>query len=268
MSAGRALPWILVAALAGILLYKQFGGTPHVRDAAQDGRVQVSFGAIDDRRATLTVARAEGVSGAMALSVPAGTILNNANPAEQRLLTARSVAVELDDETPSVSVELEVYCLDHFALTPSPSSTLSFASADSETEETEPVRVLAQCMEKSSASYEARKLAVWLVADGHLDIDRIAAGERLSQSYREQIREELETRMDAVPEELRKRVPGISQDQIDNALARFRSGYGLENEISRKAREQADRDIQAFSEQARIALDGCVDNVGERAFFR
>lgn len=288
MKLGKWLPWALVAVLAAVLLYQRYG--PHeLAQAMAKGDVQVQVamaggeragegGGSDDgmpndgmhdngMRVALGVIRSEGQVGRVSLTWPAGSIIHSGNPGEQRLMTARTVAVVLDDTTPTATVEVEVYCLDQFALTPTLGSPLSLPSDDgTETEETEPVRKLAQCLEDGSASYAARQFAIWMSAGKFVEQDRAVVRERLAEAYRSTLRTQAEGKLQALAETLHEQMPYLSSSQLDAAVERYRRER-FEQEIEQTALQQADRDLQAFDGEARSALAQCRDDLDTQPFY-
>ncbi len=303
MKLGKWLPWGLVAVLAAGLLYQRYGPRELVQAMAKgDVQAQVAMvggaradevGGSDDSmpndgmrddsmpndgmrndsmrndgmRVALGLTRSEGQVGRVSLTWPAGSIIYSGNPGEQRLLTARTVAVVLDDATPAATVEVEVYCLDQFALTPTLSSPLSLPTDDgTESEETEPVRKLAQCLEEGSASHAARQFAIWMSVGKFVEQDRTVVRERLAEAYRSTLRTQAEGKLQALAETLRKRMPYLSSAQLDAAVERYRRER-FEQEVERTALQQADRDLQAFDGEARSALAQCRDDLDTQPFY-
>ncbi len=283
MKLGKWLPWGLVAVLAAVLLYQRYGPR-ELGQAMAKGDVQAQVvmvggaragegGGSDDgihddgMRVALSLIRSEGQVGRVSLTWPAGSIVHSGNPGEQRLLTARAVAVVLDDATPTATVEVEVYCLDQFALTPTLSSPLSLPSDDgTDSEETEPVRKLAQCLENGSASYAARQFAIWMSAGKFVEQERTVVRERLAETYRSTLRTQAEGKLQALAETLREQMPYLSSAQLDAAVERYRRGR-YEQEIEQTALQQADRDLQAFDGEARSALAQCRDGLDTQPFY-
>lgn len=282
MNRWKWVPWLLVAVLAAALLYERFGPRD-LPDAMRSGRVQAQVAMVpiagaegDDpdgvggtagMRVALTLRRAEGHGGRVSVHWPAGSLVRSDTTGEQRLMTARDVAVVLDDASPEARVEVEVYCLDQFAVTPTAASPLSLPDDDgSVTEETEPVRKLAQCLAEGGATASARQYAIWMTANGYLLQDRATVRERLVDAYRMSLRAHAENRLKAVEADLRARMPELAPDRVDAAVERYRRDR-LEQDVERTAREQADRDANAFDGEARDALARCRDDLASQPYY-
>ena len=278
MKLGKWLPWGLVAVLAAVLLYQRYGPRELAQAMAKgDVQAQVAMvggeragesgGSDEGMRVALRLTRSEGQVGRMSLTWPAGSIIHSGNPGEQRLLTTRTVALVLDDATPTATVEVEVYCLDQFALTPTLSSPLSLPNDDgTDSEETEPVRKLAQCLENGSASYAARQFAIWMSAGKFVEQERTVVRERLAEAYRSTLRTQAEGKLQVLAETLGEQMPYLSAAQLDAAVERYRRGR-FEQEIEQTALQQADRDLQAFDGEARSALAQCRDDLDTQPFY-
>ena len=281
MKLGKWLPWVLAAVLAAVVLYQHYGPRELAAEMAK-GAVQAQVAMVDSgsdsddgsdggsdggMRVALRLSRGEGRTGRISLTWPAGSRIHSGNPGEQRLLTARTVAVVLDDATPTATVDVEVYCLDQFALTPTAASPLSLPTDDgADSEETEPLRKLAQCLEGGSASYGARQFAVWMSAGKFLEHDRTAVRERLTESYRSTLRTQAEDKLQELAENLRTQMPYLSAAQLDAAVERYRREK-FEQDIEQTAQQQADRDLQAFDGEARSALAQCQEDLDMQPFY-
>lgn len=281
MNHWKWVPWLLVFGLAAALLYERFGPRD-LPDAVRSGRVQAhvamvpaegaggdadGVGGTAGMRVALSVRRAEGYGRRMTVHWPAGSLVRSDTAGEQRLMTARDVAVVLDDAAPEARVEVEVYCLDQFAATPTAMSPLSLPDEDgSITEETEPVRKLAQCLAESGATASARQYAIWMMTNDYLAQDRATVRERLIDAYRTSLRAHAESRLKTVEADLRARMPELAPDRVDAAVERYRRDR-LEQDVERTAREQADRDANAFDGEARDALARCRDDLASQPYY-
>jgi hypothetical protein len=287
MKIWKWLPWVLVIALAVALAYERFGPRELTRAVAQ-GRVQAQVqmieaggnggdsgdaatddGAAGALRVALTLARPEGVNGRVSVTWPAGSMIRSGDPGEQRLMTALPVSVQLDDASPSATVEVEVYCLDQFAKIPTAVSALSlpaYGESQVEYEETEPLRKLAQCLAGTGASARARQYAVWMVGNRDAERGRDAVRERLVQGYRADLQAEGEARLQALAEKLRRDMAHLAPDRIEAAIDRYRRQH-LDADIERTAREQAQRDIDAYDGEAREVLRQCRDDLDAQPYY-
>lgn len=269
MNFGRWLPWVIVAVLAALLLHKTvLGGEMSVAEAAAKNLVSVGVASTSDNHVALTVTRSADASGDVTVVLAAGTVIFNADAGGQRLMTATSVTLALTDEAPSATADVEVYCLDQFALMPSTDSVLSLdmQTQDSETEEANPVRKLAQCLEDSEAGHGPRQMAIWLQAGGYLDQDYANVRRQLRESYRTTIGAQAKEKLADFAAQLRQDMPELSEDRIDAAVERYRVGK-LDAQVDKAAESQAQKDLDAFVNDARPALERCDSGVSERTFF-
>jgi hypothetical protein len=262
------LPWTITALLAAILIYNYwFSGPMTVSEAAAKNMVGVAVGGFDERSDSVSVTLSRGsASGEVIAVLPAGTVLNNGDERGQRLMTARTVTLVIAEGAPSTTARIEVYCLDQFSLRPTPTSMLSLPSVGDEgvTEETEPVRQLTECLQKTSAALRVRQLAIWLVGGSYLDQDYDVARERLIDSYRETMATQAEARRGDFEERIRRKLPNVSRARVDALIESFRARSAAAA-IENQARADADKVLRGFRESLSV-VEPCIDGFSSKAF--
>lgn len=265
----RWLPWTIAAVLAVILAYYWFSSGPMtVTQAMSRHSIDVQISSTDDQHVAVTVSQASGASGDVTVVLPAGTVIHNGDANGQRLITAAAVAFHISDSNPTQTASVEVYCLDQFKLLPTTASALSLPDQEdeTETEETEPVRKLADCMQDTAATHGARQLAIWLAEDGNLNKSYSELHEHLIDSYRASMTEQAKAKLDALADRLRRDMPNMPQDRIEAAVQRYRVGK-FSAEVDEAARAQADKDLDGYRNDARPALDKCGYDTASSNFF-
>jgi hypothetical protein len=202
--------------------------------------------------------------------VPAGAPIYGAASGEQRLAVAHAVTVRLAKGQSQASVELETYCLDQFALQPTPTSTLSFAppSDGAVVEETEPLRELIACLDGSTQPHEARQFAVWMVSQNYLDLPYAQARDRIRAAYRQVLEDQARAALDgAVREQVAAALPGASSADIDAAVARI-GGQRLAAKLDARAERMTAADLEGFLGGGALALGGCGYQTQTLEFFK
>lgn len=264
--------WILLAlAVVGAFAWFRMGaGAPVPVDRAiARGQVSVSFAAADAAHSTLTITRA-GRKGALTVVVPAGAPIYSAAPGEQRLAVARTVTVHLAGGQSQASVALETYCLDQFALQPTPTSALAFTppSDGAVVEETEPLRKLIACLDGSQQPHESRQFAVWMVSQNYLDLPYGQARTRIREAYRGVLEDQARMALNgAVRDQVAAALPGASSADIDAAVARA-GGQRLTAKLDARAERMTAADLQGFLGGGAQALESCGYQPQTLEFFK
>ena len=263
--------FLLVLAVAGaIVWFRSAANAPlPVDQAIARGRVTTAFVAADAAHSTLTVTRVNA-GGALTVVVPAGAPIYSAASGEQRLAVARTVTVRLAKGQSQASVELETYCLDQFALQPTPTSVLSFAPPSDGTvlEETEPLRKLVACLDGSAKPHQARQFAVWMVSQNYLDLPYAQARDRIRGAYRQVLEDQAQTALNgAVREQVAVALPGASSVDIDAAVARI-GGQRLAAKLDARAERMTAADLEGFLGGGAQALGSCGYQTQTLEFFK
>lgn len=265
----RWLPWTIAAVLAVILVYYWWSSGPlTVAQALSRHSIDVQVSSTDDQHVAVTISQVAGASGDVTVVLPAGTVIHNGDANGQRLITAAAVTFHISDASPTQTASVEVYCLDQFKLLPTTATALSLPDQEdeTETEETEPVRKLADCMQDAATTHGARQLAVWLAEDGNLNKSYSELREHLIDSYRTSMTEQAKTKLDDMAGRLHRDMPDMPQDKIEAAVERYRTGK-FSAEIDEAAQTQADKDLDGYRNDARPALDKCGYDTASSNFF-
>lgn len=278
MSGGRHrfLPWVLItsALLVAYWVYSWATAPLTIAAAIRDGKVDVHITAmgVSGNAAMVTLTRSSGVSGQLTVVIPSGTVIYDANPDEQRLITAAAVTVVLSAQTPSVNSMVATFCMDEYAATPLDSSKLSFAplngSAVTATEETEPLHKLVDCMASwtVSVSDSDKQLAVWAVKDKLLSKSRRDALEFVTTGIAQRMILERRAQLEKKKTELIHMKPSLDEGLIDGQIeAEIQNGKPALNEIATaKATEQ----ITSFIDHARDMISSCGYPAASYAIFQ
>jgi hypothetical protein len=272
--AARKIPvgWILlILAVAGaVFWFRSAANAPlPVDQAMARGQLTTAFAATDAAHSTLTVTRMNA-GGALTVVVPAGTPIYSAAAGDQRLAVARTVTIHLAKGQSQASVALETYCLDPFALQPTPTSTLSFAPPSDGTvvEETEPLRKLIACLDGSTQPHESRQFAVWMVSQNYLDLPYAQARDRIRTAYRQVLEDQAKTALNgAVRERVAAALPNLSSVDIDAAVARI-GGQRLAAKLDARAERMTAADLKGFLGGGARALESCGHQTQTLEFFK
>jgi hypothetical protein len=264
--------WILLvlAVVGAVVWFRSAANTPLPVDRAiARGQVTVSFAAADAAHSTLTITRA-GADGALTVVVPAGAPIYSAASGDQRLAVARTVTVRLAKGQSEASVALETYCLDQFALQPTPTTALSFSPPSDGTivEETEPLRKLIACLDGSTQPHDARQFAVWMVSQNYLDLSYAQARDRIREAYRQVLEDQARTALNgAVRDQVAAALPGASSADIDAAVTRI-GGQRLAGKLDARAERMTAADLKGFLGGGAQALESCGYQTQVLEFFK
>ncbi|MFX9097258.1 hypothetical protein ABTN72_19760, partial [Acinetobacter baumannii] len=75
-------------------------GGSNVERMLREGSIEASVSASDASSAQITLRLASGTARGATIVIPAGTVLSDATPGRQRLVTARAVTVVLSPQNP------------------------------------------------------------------------------------------------------------------------------------------------------------------------
>jgi len=261
---------ILVLA-GGYWIYTKVSAPTPLVAALRDGSISASVGVPSDgagsgggssgggvSRVTIRITRAAGASGGLSLIIPAGTVIANGQSEGQRLMTAKTVVVALPDGTSEADQDVEVYCIDEFAETPTPQSVLSVqVPADDEaSDETEPLHKLATCLDDKDMPHADKQLAVWLVSSGLLQKSPSDALEAITDSFEQRMIAEKRATLDRDGRQfLKERHPSFSDADIAALLEGELNSEAAK--IHEQAAQGASEQLTRFRANGRAPLEAC-----------
>lgn len=192
--------------------------------------------------------------------IPTGTLFVSGAGSTQNMMSARSqeVSCSESDVGKIQTVEVEVYCMNHFKDAPTGASTFTVSSV----EETDPIRKLVNCLEQIEADHNTRQGAVWLVSENYLDMTRVEVVEKLANHYAETLQKKLDQNPAALIRELRETHPENADQTDEEILA------ALKNNNVAVARVLAERQVKRYQEEAGPLLDECDFDTATKKFFQ
>lgn len=259
----RSLSVALLLTL-GLAACDRTPGLVAAKAAAEKGDIQVSAQGIglDSMSVTVTSIRNDTIV------LPAGTRFNSNNAGTQNMMAAATVTFAFSNATPQapqiITQPVPVYCLNRFLDVPT--SAVSFSV--SYTEETDPLRLLAECLESKNAEHEVKQLAVWMVSDSLMELSRedVAAKflDDMEKNWREtwssgeRAAEEIEIQdPDADPEFL-ERVRQMTPEDLEELAGLIRPTL----------RSRAEAQVRRYVDQTTGLLESCGYDLTTKRFFR
>jgi hypothetical protein len=181
--------------------------------------------------------------------IPAGTILYASDRDSQRLITAKSVIVA--GASGDNTVQVPTYCLDEFRTTPSPQSQLSFEAPDGgDSENTEALKQLVDCLASSSLSAQSKQLIIWSVSAKLFGMSQSDALTTLTNRITERTMNEQRAKLEANREHMRSN--GSPDAEIDELFQQELEAEG----IGQMAKDKAEAQIKEYVRN-RDVLVGC-----------
>jgi len=106
----------------------------------------------------------------MEILIPVGALFMSQSGGTQNMMAAETVRFVFTnarrDFPQSVTQEIRVYCINRFLEAPTEKSLFQV----SYTEETNPIRKLAACLENHDADHYSKQIAIWMVSDKFLNM--------------------------------------------------------------------------------------------------
>jgi hypothetical protein len=221
-------------------------------------------------RAALVVLRSRLSPEELTIVVPAGTLIRDADPGSQRLMTARSLIIHLSKGSPSAAATIDLLCLDQFAEAPKPGAHLALAAPDPNAPilvETEPIRKLNDCLQSQEYHDGSDQLAIWLVTENHLNETYHHALSTLTERYRRKMLARLQSLPTVVPESVRRDAPEVDPAFLQVVYQHFRTTQ-FATTVDDYARAEAELDMRAFTGPAAQALNACGYNTRDSELMR
>lgn len=208
--------------------------------------------------------------GTASVVVPAGTLLRARDPHVQLQMLAADVrfAVTGGSLPQIASDKAETYCVQRFYDLPAPRVPLTIhvdVVGGGGGFELNAVRRLVQCFAEKHAHvpFEVRQLAVWMVSEEFLDLTREEVIDKFRQAKGSDIhRRATELLSSQGREILRERWPGLTEDELQAHLQRYRAKH-LPAFVEKLIQNEIDRDW----EQARPLLDACGHDTSTSRFY-
>jgi hypothetical protein len=278
----RALPWVAAIAIGvGFATYHFVTSQPlDIDDAVHRAYVTVSITPLapdpqrslgySPPRARIRVTKSNLAPADFTVVIPAGTLIANADPGSQRLMTLAPLTVHLSNGAPSLAQVTDLLCIDQFADAPTSTSHLVLAAPDPGApilEETEPIRKLNDCLQSKTYGEATVQLAIWLAAGHYLDESYSHVQTALINGYRRSMRAKLKNIPLAVP-------AGVQQDAPDVDPATLQATYTLYRTtkvaalVEHYAQAEAEFDLGAYVGEAGNALSECGYDVRDAELIR
>lgn len=266
--------WIIVAAALLLVywIYNYLTAPLTIAAAINAGKVEAQVSANGDNggSVTITLTRPSGVSGTIKVVIPSGTALYGTDPDGQHLITAVPIVVVLSDDNPSVSQQVQTFCIDEFAATPFDNAPLAFVPPENgsviTTEETEPLHKLADCMANASQSDEDKQLAVWAVSSDWLHKTRAEAVQFVTDGLAQRMGKERHDQLENKKPDLMRMAPSLSSERIDELIeAEYQNGM---SELNNMAATKANEQVTSFIENDKNMLETCGYATGDMPIFQ
>lgn len=272
MSLGRVLVWLGVGGgLAfGLVAFFAEPSDVNIVKAENKNQIAVTIIANDATSASFRVSRAGSAPTNLTVVIPVGTRIYNDRRGSQLVITAKPAVISFSASNSLVTQSVEIYCVNQFRRPPTTATRLSLTPSSENTgytEETEPVRKLANCMSNAPQSQSARQLALWLVSENLLDKSYGTVREQFRTSYRRVIAEELAEKSNQAREAVRAALPDISHSEIEAALAEYRQteqAEDIEAEVERRLKSVLD----GYATAAAEVLKMCDRSAADSQFLR
>lgn len=232
--------------------------------ATEKGDLDVSAQGVglDSMSVTMTSTRNDSIV------FPVGTRFNSASSGTQNMISAATITFVFTSASPSspqtIVLPVPVYCVDRWLDVPTPASSFSV----SYTEETDPLRKLAACLESDSAPHQVKQLAIWMVSDSLMDITQDELAAKFLDESEQHWRETYSTG-DKAAEEIKKRMPEADPAFIDRV--RQMTSAELEellDTVRPGLRRDAALEVKTYVEQTPALLSGCGYDLSTKRFFQ
>jgi hypothetical protein len=261
--------WVALAAIVTVVAgcSKLFGpGEYTVDKAAKKEYVSVAVEASSEKEAAITLHVRPAGAGSFTVIVPAGTKLANTRAGGQSLVTARTVqfAFVRAASGATQTQRVETYCLNRFLDFPKPQTAMRLELDGDEGEwETNPVRRLVACLEKSTARYEDRQFAVWMVSEGLLDRSRSDVLDLYRRKLGARIEHKLRLQLyDEGLELVRGKFPGVADEELRRLVNEF-----AEEDLPRRIEATLRDEVEAYAAKAGPVLRACAYAIDGKRFF-
>lgn len=257
------LKWAFAAVLAvvGYYVYSYMSAPLTLSEAIAKQKVTVTVtggGGDNGSSANITLTRVDGVSGTVAVRIPAGTKITNPDADGQPLVTASDVVIVLRDDLPSVSQTVSTYCLNEFLSAPVSGAKLALPPTPDDgafsEEETETYHQLLICLDRQNAATNLVQVAVWAVHDGWLQKSPAEARSQLVSAETDRLKTEWLARAAVLKQTTLKDIHGLSDEDADQAIQTALTRHA--DEIARKAEEQTAKEIDLLK-SGKDALGAC-----------
>ena len=259
---GKILPWLLVAALAAWTWWRQSPASAvRVTEAVATKQVEVSVETLDSegQSARVTLRRPQGISGRIHLLLPAGTVFNSGSQV-QRLMLAKPVLVDLDDDSPEATRTVATYCIDEFRTAPEEGVALALGPGEGSaggggyTVEDEPLHKLADCLDGMDLPASDKQLAVWAVSEHLIDMPIKQAVETIEKGLAAKMTQERQAQLEAKREDIKAR-HHLDDATISEIFAgELKKGQA---DLEGVAKDKADQQVLTFVTNDQKAMSAC-----------
>lgn len=260
------LAWSGFAGLLALSCYLSGCGPAHeikAGNAVSTNVAQIEARGRDLENMSVTVTSSTNTT----IVLPVATLFISSAGGTQNMMSAETVRFVFTTASPgspqTITQLVPAYCINRFREVPTSDSEFTVSYS----EETNPVRKLAACLEHKAGSKRAKQLAIWMVSDDLLALTPDELEQRFIEETESKVRHDVTgTKLAAVikeespetPDEVLDAIKGMSTEELQPYLDRLIAGL----------RGRSKTQVQEYRDETPRLLRACGYDLSKSRFYQ